>query len=71
MIRNNAKRIDRIVGEVLQLNRRDRQQPEVIVLGEFMHSLIDEIVQAENIPPGGVAMQVPDGPAASSSIAGT
>ena len=29
MIRNNAKRIDRIVGEVLQLNRRDRQQPEV------------------------------------------
>ncbi len=37
MIRNNAKRIDRIVGEVLQLNRRDRQQPETIVLGEFMH----------------------------------
>ena len=29
MIRNNAKRIDRIVGEVLQLNRRDRQQPEI------------------------------------------
>ena len=30
MIRNNAKRIDRIVGEVLQLNRRDRQQPETV-----------------------------------------
>ena len=44
MIRNNAKRIDRIVGEVLQLNRRDRQQPEVVTLAEFMHSLIDEIV---------------------------
>ena len=29
MIRNNSKRIDRIVGEVLQLNRRDRQQPEI------------------------------------------
>jgi two-component system sensor histidine kinase PilS (NtrC family) len=60
MIRNNAKRIDRIVGEVLQLNRRDRQQPEVIAVGEFMHALTDEIVQAENIPPGGVLMQVPD-----------
>ena len=36
MIRNNAKRIDRIVGEVLQLNRRDRQQPEVIALGDFV-----------------------------------
>ncbi len=59
MIRNNAKRIDRIVGEVLQLNRRDRQQPEVITLGEFLHALIDEIVQAENIPAGGVMMIVP------------
>jgi len=58
MIRNNAKRIDRIVGEVLQLNRRDRQQPEVIPFGEFIHSLTDEIVQAENIPPGGIAIDV-------------
>jgi two-component system sensor histidine kinase PilS (NtrC family) len=57
MIRNNAKRIDRIVGEVLQLNRRDRQQPEVITFSEFMHSLVDEIVQAEAIPAGGVFMQ--------------
>jgi len=60
MIRNNAKRIDRIVGEVLQLNRRDRQQPEAVKLAEFMTSLVEEIVQAEGIPPGGVAMQLPD-----------
>ena len=59
MIRTNAKRIDRIVGEVLQLNRRDRQQPEVIGLGDFMHSLVEEIVQAENIAPGGVSIQAP------------
>ena len=59
MIRNNAKRIDRIVGEVLQLNRRDRQQPEMIALSEFLRSLTDEIVQAENMPPGGVQMQIP------------
>ena len=52
MIRNNAKRIDRIVGEVLQLNRRDRQQPEVIRPARVHRPLIDEIVQAENIPPG-------------------
>ena len=60
MIRNNAKRIDRIVGEVLQLNRRDRQQPEVVPLHDFMTSLIEEIVQAEGIPHGGVMMQVSD-----------
>ncbi|HVS56408.1 MAG TPA: ATP-binding protein [Casimicrobiaceae bacterium] len=59
MIRTNAKRIDRIVGEVLQLNRRDRKQPEVIALGEFIHSLVEEIVQAESIAPGSVSIQAP------------
>ena len=60
MIRNNARRIDRIVGEVLQLNRRDRQQPEVVALVEFMHALIDEIVQAEGMPPNSIVMMVPN-----------
>jgi two-component system sensor histidine kinase PilS (NtrC family) len=59
MIRNNAKRIDRIVGEVLQLNRRDRQQPEVVPLGDFLQSLTEEVIQAENMPPRSVVMQVP------------
>src|SRR4029079_14884585 len=60
MIRNNAKRIDRIVGEVLQLNRRDRQQPEIVPFAEFMRTLTEEIVQAENMPPRSVMLQVPD-----------
>jgi len=60
MIRNNARRIDRIVGEVLQLNRRDRQQPEVVTLVEFMHALIDEIIQAENMPPSAIVVLVPN-----------
>jgi len=60
MIRNNAKRIDRIVGEILQLNRRDRQQPEVIALGEFMMSMCDEITQAEHIAKGDIVIQIPD-----------
>ena len=58
MIRSNAKRIDRIVGEVLQLNRRDRQQPEVIPLGDFIRTLAEEIVQAEGIPSGGVVIDI-------------
>ncbi|MGE5105522.1 MAG: two-component system sensor histidine kinase NtrB [Betaproteobacteria bacterium] len=58
MIRSNAKRIDRIVGEVLQLNRRDRQQPEVISLGDFIRTLAEEIVQAEGIPSGGVVIDI-------------
>jgi two-component system, NtrC family, sensor histidine kinase PilS len=59
MIRNNARRIDRIVGEVLQLNRRDRQQPEIVAFGDFLHTLLDEIAQAENIPPGRVFVHAP------------
>lgn len=60
MIRNNAKRIDRIVGEVLQLNRRDRQQPEVVPFGEFMRSLAEEVMHAENMPPGSCTIDVSD-----------
>jgi len=60
MIRNNARRIDRIVGEVLQLNRRDRQQPESVAVAEFMRSIVEEIAQAENMPPGTVVINIPD-----------
>jgi two-component system sensor histidine kinase PilS (NtrC family) len=58
MIRSNAKRIDRIVGEVLQLNRRDRQQPEAIALGDFMTTLCDEIAQAEHIRKGDLLIRI-------------
>ncbi len=60
MIRNNAKRIDRIVGEVLQLNRRDRQQPEAIVLRDFMTTLCDEIAHAEHIRKGDLVIGIVD-----------
>jgi two-component system sensor histidine kinase PilS (NtrC family) len=60
MIRNNARRIDRIVGEVLQLNRRDRQQPESVRIGEFVRGLTDEIEQAEHMPPGSIDIEIPD-----------
>jgi two-component system, NtrC family, sensor histidine kinase PilS len=60
MIRNNTKRIDRIVGEILQLNRRDRQQPEAIALGEFVRALCDEIAQAEHVPKGHIVIEILD-----------
>lgn len=58
MIRNNARRIDRIVGEVLQLNRRDRQQPEAVPLAEFMQTIVDEIVQGEGISRRAITIDV-------------
>ena len=60
MIRNNTRRIDRIVGEILALNRRDRQQPEPIALHEFLSALSEEIMHAEKMPPGAIALQIPE-----------
>jgi two-component system sensor histidine kinase PilS (NtrC family) len=59
MICNNAKRIDRIVSEVLQLNRRDRQQPEAVPLAEVMRQIAEEVVQAEKMPVGTLSVTVP------------
>ena len=40
--------------------RRDRQQPETIALSDFLRSLCEEIVQAENIPTGSIQIIAPD-----------
>jgi len=44
---------------VLQLNRRDRQQPEAVALGDFMHALCDEIAQGEHVPKGCIVIEIP------------
>jgi two-component system sensor histidine kinase PilS (NtrC family) len=50
IIRDNVKRLDRLVQEVLQLNRRDRAQLEEIHPTQFFSSFIDEFCQSEQIP---------------------
>ncbi len=47
IIRDNAKRLDRMVKDVLELNRRDRVQPETIRLATFLEMFIDDLVQNE------------------------
>jgi two-component system sensor histidine kinase PilS (NtrC family) len=51
IVHTNSGRIDRIVREVLELNRRDRRQAEIFELAPTVHSMVDEIVAAEHIPP--------------------
>ena len=50
IITENAARLDRIVGEVLELNRRDRAQAERINLGPFLQSFADQIVSSQQAP---------------------
>jgi two-component system sensor histidine kinase PilS (NtrC family) len=50
IIQDNASRLDRMVKEVLELSRRDRVQPEPIVLSAHLRSFIEEFAQIEDIP---------------------
>jgi two-component system sensor histidine kinase PilS (NtrC family) len=50
IILDNAKRLERMVKEVLELSRRDRVQTEVIALPEHLSTFIDEFVQNESLP---------------------
>lgn len=59
IIENNARRLDRLVEEVLTLNRRDRLNPasfDTAALG----LLVDELRQTEEIPAGAVIVDMPN-----------
>lgn len=62
IIHTNATRINRIVSDVLELNRRDRLQAESFDLEPFLSALTEEITQVEGIPPGHLLTSVVSGP---------
>lgn len=59
IIENNARRLDRLVEEVLTLNRRDRLNPTGIN-NATLTPLIAELRQAEDIPADAVTISLPD-----------
>ena len=59
IIENNARRLDRLVEEVLTLNRRDRLKP-VSFDAATLRTLVDELRQAEEIPADAVIVSMPD-----------
>jgi two-component system sensor histidine kinase PilS (NtrC family) len=61
IIHDNTKRIDRLVGDVLALNRRDRVQPESIMLTSYLPAFIEEFRLAENIPLSGIYLSIDKG----------
>jgi two-component system sensor histidine kinase PilS (NtrC family) len=58
IIRDNSKRLDRMVRDVLELTRRDRVHPESIRLAAFLPAFIGEFAQNERIPASGFALQM-------------
>jgi len=50
IIRDNARRLERMVHDVLELSRRDRVQPETIRVRPYLLTFIDEFAQNDSIP---------------------
>ena len=58
IIQNNVYRLDRIVQDILTLNRRDRQSQETIELTAFVKTWLEEWRQAEEIPENAVIVDM-------------
>ena len=58
IVRDNTRRLERMVKEVLQLNRRDRANPEVFSPMAFLRTFIDEFGHGERIPPEAFGVEV-------------
>lgn len=57
IIRDNTFRLDRMVQDILQLNRKDRGQPETIPLASFLHTFHQEFSQIEHIAPESIVIE--------------
>jgi len=56
IVLDNTQRINRIVQDVMQLNRRDRAQPEVFELDAMLRTFVEEFNLAERLEPGVMAL---------------
>lgn len=57
IVLDNTQRINRIVQDVMQLNRRDRAQPEVFELDAMLRGFAEEFVLAERLEPGVLVLE--------------
>lgn len=67
IIENNVHRLDRMVQDMLTLNRRDRQPQETMVLSDFVRIWLSEWREAEEIPENAVIVSM-DNPATTVSF---
>ncbi|MBL8511284.1 MAG: two-component sensor histidine kinase [Betaproteobacteria bacterium] len=61
IISDNARRLDRIVQEVLSLNRRDRVHPESIEVKPYLERFIGDFCAGEKIKPALITLVVEGG----------
>lgn len=57
IVLDNTYRINQIVQDVMQLNRRDRVQPEVFELAPMLSTFVEEFESAERFVPGVMVLE--------------
>lgn len=57
ILNDNVIRLDRIVGDILELGRQNRAQPELLRVDEFCAGFVEHFVTAENLSPGIVVLE--------------
>jgi two-component system sensor histidine kinase PilS (NtrC family) len=57
IIQGNVHRLDSIVQDVLQLNRRDRAQIEALPASVFLREFAEQFCLVENVPPDGLSLE--------------
>lgn len=60
IISDNVQRLDQIVKDVLELNRRDRTQQETLNINQFLVDFHEQFCLAEKIPLAGIVMTLPE-----------
>ncbi|MDD5329532.1 MAG: ATP-binding protein [Sulfuricella sp.] len=63
IIRDNTYRLDRMVQDVLQLNRRDRAAPETFDLAAALRQFAEQFRQTEKVPDGVMVLKTRGAPA--------
>jgi len=58
IVHDNTQRLDRMVQDVLKLNRRDRAHRETFLVGDFLRTFVSQFCQIEKVPEDVIALQV-------------
>jgi len=60
IIQDNARRLDRMVKDILELSRRDRIEPDLIQLSEFLPEFVNEVSTNESVRANVVTVECPE-----------
>lgn len=58
IIHDNARRLDRMVNDVLKLNRGDSAHREVFQVGDYLKTFIEQFCQIEKVPQSLIALEL-------------